>query len=210
MYICCVHKMGWERIQSTILWETSLYTVGSIYVEAAVIIAIILIEFRKSERSAGVPVLRAAARVLRTMQPCQERRGGETSLMFTLARHASFLLFMPRSCLSSIVRTQCCYSLYPRPSKCRGRIGLKLLSGPSEPGHLRWKNTEVQTWHAGVACPTQYVQQKKTMVSALGLGTKTTAWRISFMPHHNAEAGCWGQTSPKRGKKKKRLNMSFS
>ena len=45
--------------------------------------------------STEVPFLRATARALGTMRPCQEHRG-ETSLMFTLACHASFLLLCHR------------------------------------------------------------------------------------------------------------------
>ncbi len=64
--------------------DTIHYSVGNeslysqhYYVEAPVIIAIILIQFRKSECNTEVPFLRAAARALITMQPCQEHRGGK-------------------------------------------------------------------------------------------------------------------------------------
>lgn len=87
-------RTRWERIQLTILWETTLYR-RPYYVEVAVIIAIMLIQLRKSECSTEVTFLSAAACALGTMQPCQEHRV-ETSLMFTLACHASFLLLCHR------------------------------------------------------------------------------------------------------------------
>lgn len=55
------------------------------------LLPLFLYNWRKTKPSTEASVLRAAAHVLRTMWPCQEPRG-ETSLMFTLARLASFLL----------------------------------------------------------------------------------------------------------------------
>lgn len=90
MHRCCPHTLRKDTIHHS-LGNQSLYSRPS-YVEVAAIIAIILIQFRKTECSTEVPFLRAAACALRTMQPCREHRGGETSLMFTLTCHASFLL----------------------------------------------------------------------------------------------------------------------
>lgn len=84
---------------------------GRIYhVEAAVIIAIMLIQLKKTECSTEVASLAAAARVLGTMRPCRQHRGGNvTEVYLRLPRR--FPAFMPG--LSSIVQSKCCCSLYP-------------------------------------------------------------------------------------------------
>lgn len=79
--------------------DTLLHSLGklslnnhSYYVDMAVIIAIILLPFRKSECSRKSLFLGAVAPSVGTMQRVRSWEEGETSLMFTLACHASFLL----------------------------------------------------------------------------------------------------------------------
>lgn len=105
---CCTHKMGKDTIHPSV-GNQSLYSRPH-YVEAAVIIAVILAQFRKSECSTEVPVQR-------TMRPCQEQRGNVSDVY--LHPPCQLPAFMPRPCLSSIVRTQCYYSSYRRPSERR-------------------------------------------------------------------------------------------
>lgn len=119
------------------------------YVEVAAIIAIMLIQFRKTECSTEVPFLRAAACTLRTMQACQEHRG-ETSLMFTLTCHASFLLLCRCHVCQVLFRHNVAIhcTLNRQTTVARSEVSVKSL----RVGRFRRKNREIQTRHADVGC----------------------------------------------------------
>lgn len=95
---CCTHKVG---------KDTTSCSVGNQphYVEAAVIIVIMLIQLRKTGFSGEVAFLGVAAQN-NAAAVSGAQRGNITDVYLSLPRQLP--AFMPLPCLSSIVQTKCC------------------------------------------------------------------------------------------------------
>lgn len=146
-----------ERIQSSILWLTSLYKAGPIMWKWLLLLPLCSYNSVKIECSSEVPFLRAASHALRTIGPYQEHRGGWGGgrRKFTLAYHASFLLLCHR---------HVCHLLFwhnvaiHHTLKRQSASALPLVSvRPLRAGHLGWKDREAQTQYCVCMCiSTQY------------------------------------------------------